>query len=83
MLPSSTTCLPSSPAVFLKSSSLISGRITISVVTQLVREEYMQMNVIFVARGTTDFGQIYSAEVVSTILLVSVIHKLISSPLLA
>lgn len=80
MLPSTTTCLPSSPAVFLKTISLLSGRITISVVTQLIREECTQMNVIFAGRGTMGFEQIHSTEMVSAILLVTVIYQLISSP---
>lgn len=79
-LPSTTTCLPSSSAVFLKSISLLSGRITISVLTELIREERMQMSVIFAGRGMMGFGQISSTEMVSTILLVTVIHQLISSP---
>lgn len=81
MLPSPTTCLPSSPAVFLKSSLLTSGRITISVVTQLIREQCTEMNVVFEGKGMTFFGYIYSTEVVSAILLVTVIHKLIFTPL--
>ena len=73
-----TLTLPS--AVFLKSISLLSGRITISVLTELIREERMQMSVIFAGRGMMGFGQISSTEMVSTILLVTVIHQLISSP---
>ena len=81
-LPSTTTCLPSSSAVFLKSISLLSGRITISVLTELIREERMQMSVIFAGRGMMGFGQI-SSEVVERLLSWLINSLLISSwPLL-
>lgn len=54
-LPSPTTHLPSWPTVFLESSLLASGRISISVVTQPIREQSTEMNVILEGKGKKDF----------------------------